>query len=113
MKPSESIVTSIPLSELWDDTGSIPARRLRYLSADEIKDLLRGTTVRFVAANVGDKLRWIDEADRFDFWKGDLKEHLCSDEPSFLESFPGEYFYYASEWLVEPEQTVILLEKYH
>ena len=113
MNPSNKVATFIPLTELWDDTGPVPARRLRYLNADEIKDILRSTPFRFVIADVGEKLRWIDDDERFDFWKHDLKDHLCSAEPCLLESYPGEYFYYASEWLIEPDQRAVLLEKYH
>ena len=113
MKPSDRIVISTPLTELWDDSGTLSARRLRYLNADEITDMLQSTAFRFAIANVGEKLSWLDESDCFKFWKSEVKEHLCSMEPCFTESYSGEYFYYASEWLIEPDRKVVLLEKHH
>jgi hypothetical protein len=113
MKSGDRIVISIPLMELWDDRGTLSGRRLRNLDADDVKDLLQSTAFRFVIANVGDKLRWLDESDRFKFWKSEVKGHLCSAEPCFTESYTGEYFYHASEWLIEPNRKVVLLEKHH
>ncbi len=86
--------------------------RLLYLDADDIKELLRDSLFAFVVADVGEKLRWIDLPDRFQFWKNEGKPHLYTRVRPYLVDYPNAYFYVASEWLIEPDQKAILLEKY-
>ena len=112
-KPTEQLVTLLPLTALWTDAGFIEARRVRYLVAGELRELLRAGPVRFVVADCGERLRWIDEHNCFEFWKNDLKAHIATPEKFDLAAFPGEYCYVASEWLTEQQDHVIVLEKHH
>lgn len=116
MRPEQRIVVSMPLDELWDEQGSITARRGRALGQQEIAALLSSETVQFVVANVGSHLRWIPLDDRFTFWKGEVKVRLVptNAEKLRLEDYPGEYCYVATEWRRPSGQsTIILLERHH
>lgn len=114
MNFDRKLVTSIPLAELWDQTGILDFKRERFLNADEVKQWITQAELRFVIANLSHPLNWIDKKAKFDFWKSELKEHLC-ENPSIgchLEDFIGEYFYFASLWTTNTER-VIVVEKYH
>ena len=113
MKPTERIVTSLPLTALWTDAGFIEAKRLRYLAAGELRELLRAGPVRFAVADCGERLRWIDQHNCFEFWKNGVKAHIAAPEQLELAAFPGEYCYVASEWMTEQQDRVIVLEKHH
>ncbi len=113
MELSNRIVTQFPLDELWTDTHVLDARRTRYLQQQDIRELLQTGAVRFVVANVGDKLDWIAEDRAYSFWRNEAKEHLNSEQLGRLEDYPGQYFYFASEWLDSTGASIILLEKYH
>ena len=113
MEPTERIVTSLPLTALWTDAGFIEAKRLRYLAAAELRELLRAGPVRFAVADCGERLRWIDRHNCFEFWKNEVKAHIAAPEQLDLAAFHGEYCYVASEWSTEPQDRVILLEKHH
>ena len=76
--------------------------------------MLRTGQVQFVVANVGDKLRWIDASECYNFWKEELETHFAENITRFYpDEFPGEYAYLASEWRGEIQMPIILLEKYH
>ena len=115
MDPSLRIVTRGPLAALWDAHGrEMDAERVRKLGVEDVRDLLRSRDVRFVVANLGSPLRWIDFPKRYDFWKDELQPHLA--EPSqhpFLEDFPGEYFYRATEWREPGGGLIVLCEMHH
>ena len=51
MRTSDRIVVRLPLDELWDERGMLPARRGRWLGADDIRALLRAGPVAFVVAS--------------------------------------------------------------
>jgi len=114
MHHSQRVITSIPLSELWDERGAVRAIRSRDLSADDIRQLLRRGPMRFVVAEVASPPRWISVADRFTFWKGEVQSHLA--EPGLsasLDDFPGDSCYFASEWSPVAGASIVLLEKAH
>jgi len=115
MNPSKRVVIEIPMKEIWDQDGAIEATRDRYLSADDLKTMLKKFPVEFVIANVGDLLKTIQVDKCFNFWNSEVKMHLVSDpEKAFrVEEFPGEYAYLASEWSGEIQTPIVLLEKYH
>lgn len=114
MEKSKKIVMLIPLTKLWTDQEDIAAERGKYLTAENIKEILKKNPVEFVIADVGLKLNWISFDKSFDFWKSEVKQHLAND-PNFinLDSFPENYAYVASEWVGEIQIPIILLEKYH
>jgi hypothetical protein len=115
MNLSERVVTEIPIKEIWDKDGTIEATRDSYLSADELRDMLRKFPVEFIIANVGEHLKSIPVHMCYEYWKSEVKEHLVSapEKPFRLEDFPGEYAYVASEWSGEIQTPIVLLEKYH
>src|SRR5947208_1474977 len=113
MNHVDKIVTSIPMTELWDASRMLEATKERYVGPGDIEALLRTGPIQFVVANVGDRLRWIDKENCFIFWKNELREHLHDEGRPYLEDYPGAYFYFASEWHLEYGERVILLEKHH
>ena len=117
MDPKLRVVTQWPLKVLWDEDGhDLNARRVRELGADDIRDILRsGRAVPFVL--VVHQLKWLRGDDRFEFWRNDLLPHLHepNDPRKYLEEFPDEWFYLATEWRWEGEDTpfCIVCEQYH
>ena len=78
--------------------------------------MLTLATIQFVVANVGEPLRWISIDNRFTFWKDEVKPRVApaDAERFFLEDFPGEYCYVATEWTRSVAgPTVVLLECLH
>jgi kynurenine formamidase len=113
MEISRRIVTQLPLDELWTDTHVLDSRRTRYLEQQEIRALLQAGPVQFVIADVGDKLHWIEQDRAYAFWKNEAKEHINSEQRAYLDDYPGEYCYFASEWLDSTGARIVLLEKHH
>jgi len=111
---SERIVTRLPLTDLWDSTGTlVRATNVRPLDAEHIRDLLRGGPVHFVVANVGSGLAWLDDARHFDFWKREVQSHLYQPDKPRLKDYPDRYFYFASEWHLDSSDIVVVLEMQH
>jgi len=114
--PSLRVVTRIPLTELWDERKSLDAHRGRYLTREELHILMRGPSVRFVVADVGHKLRWIPEAERFVFWKAELRPHLVENPDHIdVDRYPEGLGLLASEWISSDTEgsPIVLLERYH
>jgi hypothetical protein len=107
---TELIVTHLPLSSLSTALGN--ATKRHDLATSDIAGLLRQSAVRFVVADVGMPLRWVDEADRFDFWQQEVKPHLSEVRAATLDEFPGGYCYFASLW-DDGGSPVVLLSKCH
>ena len=87
----------------------------RDLTTTDILELIRSGRVRFVVADVGYPLKVVSLDDCYDFWKSDVKAHVC-DHPEtgcVLEDFPEEYFYLASEWDDGSDVPVVVLFKSH
>jgi hypothetical protein len=97
MDPSQRIVIRIPVSELWDSTGSLPVEKRRTLTTGEIASLLRQGRVRFVVADIGHRLEWIPLQQCYEFWKTEVKPRIADMEQFDLENFPDAYCYVASE----------------
>ena len=72
--------------------------KCRDLCTADIILLLHQGVVRFVIADVGLPLHWIDVAKRFDFWKRDAKCHVSNNAAACIDDFPGEFCYFASLW---------------
>jgi hypothetical protein len=108
------IVVRLPLGKLWDEEGVIDAARSRWLNADDIRALLRLGRVRFVIANVGFPLRWVPGCECYHFWQEECRPHLADpDRPALLETFPNEYCYSASEWVISSGSPIVVLEMEH
>jgi hypothetical protein len=114
MQPALRIVTELPLQELWDDTGVVSQHRLRDLSSDDVRELLRRGPIRFVVVEVGSKPRWIPESQCFTFWKTEVQLRLVGPAQRVnLEALPGGHAYFASEWAVGGSSTVVVLQGAH
>jgi len=110
----DRLVTRTPLAELWDHTGPVAARRSRDLTAADIRELLRAGRVRFVVVNVGSPLRWVPEAECFSFWKAEVQTRVGDPfGEAALKDFPGEYFYFAAEWVLQNGSPLVVLECQH
>jgi hypothetical protein len=104
----------MPLEELWDDAGPVPAHRGRGLSTEDIRELLRSGPVRFVVANVGSPLRWVTEGECFRFWKAEVQLRVADPASGVrLEEFPGEYCYFAAQWVPTAGTPLVVLECHH
>ena len=107
-------ITKLPLEELWDANGPVEAEPLAYLGAESIRLMLRRGPVRFVVADVGARLLWIDAAKSHSFWKSEVRDHLAEGNRFELEDYPGAYAYSARSW--HPTTTgppIVVLEKHH
>lgn len=115
MDPKHRVVVRLPLEEIWDNDGPVESHKLRDLSRNEITDLLRAGSVRFVVANPGEPLNWVGAPECFDFWKTEVSRRLFDPrEESFdMDRMPGGYGYVASEWSAVAGERVVLLEMAH
>jgi hypothetical protein len=114
MESVQRIVTSTPLTELWNDKGPLDACRVRIVGETDIVQLLRDGS-SFVVAEVGQPLRWISEGDRFAFWKAEVRCRLVGPdvEAFYLDGYPSKYCYVGVMWQCAPSTSVIVLEKHH
>lgn len=110
------VATTIPLQRLdWPGTPH-ELERDRDLGTGDIKELLRGSAVRFVVVDVGRPIAWIDSSRAFDVWKLEVRPHLVEpDGPIDISRIPGGYGYIASLWTGDGGDipSAVVLEKYH
>jgi hypothetical protein len=114
MDSAKRIVTCTPLTELWNNDGLLDARRDENVGETDVVRLLQAGS-SFVVADVGHPLRWISEADRFAFWKTEVRCRLVAPEVDgfHLDDYPGNYCYVAVMWKCASRTPVIVLEKHH
>lgn len=113
MRPDQTIVTKIPLTEIWADRGTISNERLRRLDQSNLAELLRAGPLQFLVADCGLKLMWIPTQQRFEFWETVKPQIADPAKPIYREQFPDETAYIASEWRGRAGECLILLEKHH
>ena len=117
MNPAMRIVTQMPLERLWDDQRELSYVRGGCVGSERIRELLRSGRVRFVVADCGKNLSWIQEEDLHRYWKTVAQPHLVepaeSESGHRLEDFPDEYCFIATEWGEADQVPVILLEMQH
>jgi hypothetical protein len=88
--------------------------RIRSLTKDDIRSLLRCGPIQFVVVDVGSSPRWIQPSECFQFWTSEAQPHLARQARVILEGFPGGYCYSASEWDGgDPAAPIVVLEKQH
>ena len=105
------VTTRLPLPNLQTPRGD--AVRAGDAGVATIRALLRRGPVRFVIADVGVPLRWVDEADCYDEWKREIKAHVSDPaHPIDLENYPGEFAYTASVW-DDGGHPIVVLSKHH
>jgi hypothetical protein len=111
----EKIVTKLPLDELWDGRGGLRCTRTRMLQPAELPAVLRDGPVRFVVADVGKQLRWVEPEETFRFWKREARPRVADPEARIvLDDFPDYVAYVASLWEVEGEPgAIVLFEAHH
>lgn len=90
MAPDQRIVTKIPLTELWDESGTLSIERLRTLDQRNLVELLRAGPLQFVVADCGLKLIWIPTQQRFELWKKVKSQIADPAERIHREQFPNE-----------------------
>ena len=115
MQNNLKVVTSIPLSEVWDEHGRLIAQRLRHLAQEDLRQLVQAQAVRFAVANIGHPLRWVPDEETQAFWKLEVRPHLVAepDRPFDIYRFPEGYCYVASEWRTsDGTQSVVVLERH-
>ncbi len=114
MDYSSKIVTEIPIKNLWNDSEEIYAKKTKTLNQKEIQEILKKYPVEFVVANIGEKLKWIEVYNCYEFWKTEPQNKIIDNPDKIeLEEFKNHYGYLASEWIGEIQTPIILLEKYH
>ena len=114
MNPALKIVTKLPLEELWTDAGPVHGVLGHALGENEIAHLLSEGPAQFVVANVGHPLSWIAAADRFRFWRKDVRPRLVRPAKGFsLEDYPDGYCYTAARWLGEQGPPIIVMQMHH
>lgn len=111
MDPEFRQVARLPLEELWDEDGRF-GRRLRHLTRDQIRDLIKQEPVRFVAANLAEPLRWTAVDECYDQWKA-IKGRVADPDGFRLEDFPDDFVYIASEWEGRLGERLVVLEVHH
>tara|TARA_B110000967_G_scaffold209020_1_gene263347 strand:- start:2989 stop:3288 length:300 start_codon:yes stop_codon:yes gene_type:complete len=99
---------------LWNDEGVVQANRGKYLTRDELTEMLKRNPVEFVIANVGYNLKWIPIEKCYENWKSKIKTHVVQDLNKIeLDKFPNAFAYVASEWSGKTQTRIILLEMLH
>src|SRR5512140_2576156 len=112
MSPDQHVVTQLPLPELWNDHGRVPAVRGVRLGEADVTRLLSEVGATFVVAETGRSLFWVPAPDRFLFWKSEVKGRVAKvEEAPKPAEYPGAYCYLASEWQVEGSGSVVVLER--
>jgi hypothetical protein len=106
------VAWNLPLTELWDDRGTLTGERVRKPDEADLVALLRAGPVHFLVADPGLKLRWLSTPERFEFWKTVRPQIANPEKPINPAQFPNETAYLASEWRGRTGESLILLEKY-
>ena len=109
---SEPVINRLPLSRLPPPLAA--ARRIRDLTAAEVRELLRNGPVRFAVAMMLSPFQVVPERQCYEFWESEVQAHLVADPDSgaTLEDFPGGYCYFASEWS-DGGSPIVLLSAAH
>ena len=108
---TEKIVDVSPLTHLSDNEGfRIEATRVKDFSQDEASKIIADSDL--IIADVGHPLRWLQNEEKFNFWKSEVKPHLYNPSKRYLEEYRGEYFYFAFLW-VSGSRKIIQLQKVH
>jgi hypothetical protein len=114
MQPRDRLVTQMPLEHLWNTGGELRSARVRSLGLEDLRTLLRSGPVRFVVADAGKPLRWVEPGETFRFWKREACARIADTQAFSPEDFPDGVAYVASLWEVDNEQAaIVLLEAHH
>ncbi len=112
-QPVVDRVTRLPVEVLLTPEG-VELSRGELLDREAIRRLLRAASKpRFVVADVGAPLKWIEGNDVYEFWKVEVQHRLAERDSFSLEDFPGERAYVATAWRGPEVPPVVLLELHH
>ena len=75
----------MPLTELWDEGGTLTSERVRNIDQSNLVELLRVGPLQFVVAACGLKLLWIPTRQRFELWKTVKPQIADPAKPVYLE----------------------------
>ena len=89
------------------------ARWRRDLVGADITELLRAGPVQFVVHDPIRPISIVPLAESFAFWKAEAKPRIVGSERIYLEDYPGEYAYAASEWNDGGIPAIVLLDRFH
>jgi hypothetical protein len=102
MDPRLRRVTNLPVTELWNESGTVAGRMVRDdLTEEDLRQLLRQGPVQFVEIRMSERPNWVPLEERFAFWKDRLRPMLTQWGPDgriYTDEFP---VYVASEWELE------------
>jgi hypothetical protein len=107
------VVTNTPLQQLWSEEDYLDFKRDINISASQIVNYLK-SDARFVLADAGSELQWIEPFNIYRLWKSEWKESIADPDSKIdLDTFPKGYAYIASRWNNDSNSVIILLEKVH
>jgi hypothetical protein len=110
----KKIITSLPVTEIWNDGGIISKKKVKHLLISDINELLhKYPEAELAIADGGHKFYFIKKEDKFNVWKKELKNRIVETNEFYLEEFPGEYCYVASLWKKDDNGLIILFEMHH
>jgi len=113
MDLSHKIIDKMPLVDLWRENTFLEAKRVKYLNQKAVSEILKNGPIRFVIANVGDKLIWIDLDECFKIYKTEIKEFIISDiDKIYLRTLKDEWGYIASLWADPSENSSLSWKKF-
>jgi hypothetical protein len=119
MTPEQRVVTTLPLTELWDAAGPLAAQRGPRVGDPDIRKLLGlRNAVQFVVADARRQpLRWVPLAEARAFWRREVEPRIVpADAVQFdHDSYPGRYCYVATRWTRDEQASppLVLLERHH
>ncbi len=113
MIDTTSIIAHWPDDRIGSMLGN--AEFKRPLVKPEILGLLKIGRVRFVIADIGNPLQPVSPQTCHDFWKQDVKHHVCDvpHEQCYPSDFDDDYCYFASEWGDGSSIPIVLLFRNH
>ena len=112
MDPRLRIVARLPLTELWNDDGTVQAECVGTIDKAEVENPLQ-SGAKLVIADVGHSLLWMDHKTALAFWKSEAESRIAPRAKKFRLEDPGCYCYVPKKWTLAKGETVIVLEKHH
>lgn len=120
----KQIILQIPIKDFQLGNNLDSYKRNKWLTKEDVKVILQAGPVQFAVADVGHELEITDADQCFKFWKAEVEKHLADASKKHrkkfrpkewprLEDYPDEYMYFASKWIAEGLNPIILLEKHH
>jgi len=112
---SDRPVTTLPLDEVWDESGALSLKPGDHLDRPAMESILRAGVARFVVADPGHPLEWVPKAKTRSLWRREVSERLLGpNQKAFIDDFNDAYFYRAHAWTDKDGiVTTVVLERHH